>query len=930
VNKPAACSTKNQVVSAIDRGERELMFTNVRERAFTKIADIAERRAGLMLAIAILFTIVAAGLASQLKMTMHFKNLMPEDHPMVQEFDRIIDDYRTASMIIIAARGEESELKEFADELTPKVEAMTDYIQRVEYRLERDFFLEHGFMLQKARDLENTRDIYKDLSLLPLLTNLNNGFEKEYVQDEESISTKEKENNAVIFLDGIKYWLDTMGKYAVDADALEPAVAETAVERFLLGDEYIISQDKDMLLIFAQPTFTMTDLEMVVEAENSIDELISQTSEKYPSIFAGTTGTIALARDEMAAATKDMYITSLIAFVLIVALFIVSFRMWTAPILAGISLLMGIIWAAGFAFLIVRSLNIFTSMFSVVLLGLGIDFSIHIISVYNESRSADHSVGESLRHALLKSGSGIVTGATTTACAFFTLTVSRSAGMREFGIVAGSGVLFCMISAILVLPAMLALRDRIRVKLRKEKHETRTTSFSFLGRVAVAISHKPVFVLSGALIVTALLLYFALKIKFDYNYLNMEPVGLTSIKLQDEMIEEFDVTPDFALITTSSVEDARRIAEAAKDLKIIGMVDSISNYIPSMEEQQERIPYIQEIRDNLLNNRELSFLTDENFEQFLGELKRLEDNVIELSQLAYLGGQDKVDRKCQEVIGDLEDPENESMIALLINKINTDRSKSIRNLNLLEQEYEPHLRQISLGMASTEPITLESLPDDILNQYANTEGDKFLVTIYPKEQIWNIEFLERFTNQMQKLDPRVTGVPLVFYVLISIIGRDGKIAAALTLIVIFLLLYWDFKRLRSALLAMVPLIMGVVWMVGTMSLLGLKLTLVNVMGIPLILGIGIDDGVHILHRYRVEGAGNIRTTFSSTGKAIMLTSLTTMIAFGSLVLATYRGMASLGIALLIGVGMCFLTTVLALPAFLGWIERRDAKQEGSE
>ncbi len=97
------------------------------------------------------------------------------------------------------------------------------------------------------------------------------------------------------------------------------------------------------------------------------------------------------------------------------------------------------------------------------------------------------------------------------------------------------------------------------------------------------------------------------------------------------------------------------------------------------------------------------------------------------------------------------------------------------------------------------------------------------------------------------------------------------------------------------------------------------------MGLPLIIGIGIDDGVHILHRYRVEGPGKIRTVFSSTGKAVLLTSITTMLAFGSLVFATYRGLGSLGIALFIGVGACFLTSIIVLPALLGLTERREAK-----
>ena len=551
----------------------------MRSNLLTKIADLADRRAVLMLGIALVITVIAAGFMGQLKLEMHFKNLMPQKHPMVQEFNRIVDDFSTATLIIVAARGDEAELKQFADELAPKIEAMTEYVQRVDYKLEREFFLEHGFMLQKAKDLKNNKDIYKDLSLSPLLSHINDSFEKTYVHDEESISTKEKENNAVRFLEGVKYWLSTIGQYATEGDALDSTSARTAVEQFLIGDEYFISQDKDMLLLFAQPTFPLNEIDKVIAAEDSIDAVIHQVAEKYPSVFAGTTGTMALTRDETVAFNEDAYITSLIAFLLIIALFIVSFRMWVAPIIAGLSLIFGVIWTGGFVAVMIGRLNIMTSMFAVILLGLGIDFSIHIISIYTENRAADHSIGQSLRQALLKSGNGIITGGLTTACAFLTLTVSETAGMREFGIVAGSGVLFCMLASILVLPAMLSLRDKILMRFRKEKHKTKSTEFGFLGGLGVAISRKPVFVLSGGFIITSVLLYSALEITFDYNYLNMEPLGLTSIKLQDDMEEEFDVTPDFALVTTSSVEEARKIAEAAEDLKMIGMVTSISEYV---------------------------------------------------------------------------------------------------------------------------------------------------------------------------------------------------------------------------------------------------------------------------------------------------------------------------------------------------------------
>ena len=107
-----------------------------------------------------------------------------------------------------------------------------------------------------------------------------------------------------------------------------------------------------------------------------------------------------------------------------------------------------------------------------------------------------------------------------------------------------------------------------------------------------------------------------------------------------------------------------------------------------------------------------------------------------------------------------------------------------------------------------------------------------------------------------------------------------------------------------------------------MGLTGIQFTLLNIMAIPLIIGIGIDDGVHVLHRYKIEGLSSMNTVFRSTGKAITISSLTTMLAFGSLVFATFRGYGSMGLAMFIGVGMCLLATVTLTPAILAISERK--------
>ena len=182
--------------------------------------------------------------------------------------------------------------------------------------------------------------------------------------------------------------------------------------------------------------------------------------------------------------------------------------------------------------------------------------------------------------------------------------------------------------------------------------------------------------------------------------------------------------------------------------------------------------------------------------------------------------------------------------------------------------------------------------------------------------------MRRFDAQLTQVHPNITGVPPLFLRLIDYIARDGLWATVLTIFIVILLLWIDFRSLRMALLGIIPLLVGGIWMVGILKSLGMTLNFINVMGLPMIVGIGIDDGVHLLHRYKYEGFNKTPLVLKSTGKAILLTSLTTMAGFGSLMLGTYRGFASLGMLLAIGVAACFLTTVLFLPAIIGLTQRK--------
>jgi hopanoid biosynthesis associated RND transporter like protein HpnN len=866
---------------------------------------------------ALLVLTIAAGIsASRLKITTRWSDLLPMHDPMVKEYDNIIKEYSSASNTIIVVQGPQTRIKQFAEAIVPRIKELIPFVDQVYYKVDEDFFRQHGFMLMRTQDLEKSVDIFKDLNLIPLLTHINDNFEAVYMGEGEPLSTKEKEDNAILYLDGLHFWLRAMNDFITQSSTAGPALADSAVERFLIGDPYMISHDKRTLLIIVKPTFSILDTDKMVASTDSIQNILDTTLPEFPDVKAGLTGTVPLGRDELVYSTNDMEFTSIVALVLVLLLFVLTFRMWSAPLLAGLNLIIAIIIGAGISAIFLGSLNLMTSMFIVIIIGLGIDYSIHIISLYSERRAHGDNTVAATQQTLVRSGSGIVTGGLTTAAAFFTLMISESRGIKEMGLILGIGIVSAMLTTLVGLPAFLAARERITTMIRHEPPRPVNIEFKILGKYGKSVSRQPILFLGAGLGLTVFFVFQALHVKFDYNYLNMEPKGIASVVLQDTMIKAFNLSPDFVMVRTNSVEESWQIAQQAKDMPSVSLVNTISDYVPLDSQQLGRQPYLRRIRHYLQTNTKVIPLSRNNFKDLIDQLNRLDMNIYELSQMAFIGGQDLVDQECRSIIGNPDDTNRIDFVLQLITKMQEDQARSVQQLNQFQKYYEPILRKESYQMASPERITLALLPQSIKERFLNNSGNQYLVTISPKKQVWNFQFLRRFTEQMQRISPKITGSPPMFLRLIDYVGRDGLRATILTVIIVFLLLLVDFRSLRFALLAMIPLVVGGFWMVGLLKTAGLMLTFVNVMGIPMIVGIGIDDGVHLLHRYRIEGMHATPTVLKSTGKAILLTSLTTMVGFGSLLPAKYRGFGSLGMLLVLGVAACFATTLLLLPALV--------------
>jgi len=905
----------------------------MRDNILKALAKLHAQHPWKMVIMVVIITMIMGAFASQLKQSMRWTDLLPTKSEKTIQYNKVINEFVTATNIIVVVEGEEEKIKAFTEAVVPQIKLATDpkdgklYAKRIDYKQDVDFIRGHGLMLIKADDLQNMKELYQNPNLVPLLTNLNNSFEKEYVGKKESISTREKEDNTIIILDGISNLISVMQDYS-SGKIHSPEEAQKAIDKLLLGEPYLLSYDKQALIINVIPNFSMTDISKMISGTDTIQKVIDKVLKDYPEVKAGLTGMIPLGRDEMVYSEQSMGYTSIFAFIAILILLILSFRMWAAPLFALLNLAIGLIWAIGLTAILVKSLNIMTSMMVVILIGLGIDFSIHIISIFTECRSMGKPINIAMEETFLKSGKGILTAGLTTCAAFLALVISSSRGMKEMGIASSTGLLAILIVTFLFLPSLLVLRERrLEKKLAEGKIKTKPAykdiSFQSFGKNCNWLSRRYSATLICAILITIILLVSASKISFDHNYMNMEPKGLTSITLQDTILDKFDLSMDYALLLTDSIEELREMAKKLKNVKSVALVDDISMYLPSFEEQQKRIPVIREINQAISSTTLKDGLTEAEFNQLLLELERLEMNIMEIQDMAFIGGQDKVDNKCSEIVGDPDNPQLKNIITEFINYLENNRQEGIKGLEEFQKFEALYFKKTALKMATTENIKFKDLPLSILDRYTNRNRTQFLMTIFPSGNMWqDIDYLNRFTDDLDRVSEKVTGMPPVMKELISVIGNDGKNAALLTVLVVFLLLWLDFRSFKYATIAMIPLVAGMIWMVGLMHLVGMQLTVVNVMALPMILGIGIDDGVHIVHRWRIEGSKKVNKIFASTGKAILLTSATTMLAFGSLVFSIWRGFGSLGGAMFIGVGACFLSTVIILSGIIGFLERK--------
>ncbi len=634
----------------------------------------------------------------------------------------------------------------------------------------------------------------------------------------------------------------------------------------------------------------------------------------HPGVAIGLTGEPVLDADQIESSMRSVAIASAITLALIAGLFLFSYHECNRPLLAMAVLVIATLWAFGFTTLAVGHLNIISNAFVAMILGLGIDFGIQILGRYEEEISRGRTCAAALEEALAHTGNAVLTGAATTAAAFYTMCFNDFLGLQELGVIAGTGVLLCAAANLAVFPALIFLHDRHRPNLDRTAAPTHWRAGFFLRE---PFRRQPAVLAALAVAITAAAAFGARHARFDYNLLNLQDPALESVRVERSLLSSPAHSVVFAAITAGSVEEARAKTAALTNLPTVQSVASLADFIP--EGQDAKLAIVARLTARL---RQLDLSPPASDRVDAARARRELASFLNQSREAV-----RQARKFRALSARARDAEETftSLIPSLERALASLGAKSQEDVEHVLGGYQTamfgELRKALQWLSEQQadrPITVDDVPAALRAQFHGVSG-KALIQVYPREDVWDRGPVERFVRDLRTVDPGVTGTPVQNFEYLEILRRAYQQAGLYSLAVICAAILLHFRSLSALLLTLLPLGLGMFWTVGAMPLFRIHFNPANIITLPLVIGIGVAYGIYAVDRFREDPARSLFDT--STGKSVWLSALTTMFGFGSLIQASYRGISSLGILMTLGVAMCLLTSLYFLPAMLRFVRR---------
>jgi predicted RND superfamily exporter protein len=614
----------------------------------------------------------------------------------------------------------------------------------------------------------------------------------------------------------------------------------------------LLSPDGRTLLIIATPAHPPGDLKAARLLMNKIDQIRTAR----PNLEIGITGGYAIAAQEEALVRGDILGCLVGSVVGVGLLFFLIYRNPVALCFVLLPLGVGLQLALGVMSLACNKIHLLAAAFATVVLGLGIDFAVHVYDRYAMERQTGASLETSVENSVLKTGAAVLAGCLTTLTAFLVLTLTGSPILHQIGWLVSLGLFFCLVTILLALPACL-------VWLEKRLNGPPKRSMLLLGtdRLGGLVSNHPKTFLVISLVIVLAAFPGIFRLRFEKNLSALRPQGLEALEVQEDLLESFGSNRQYVMASWTAGdmetfwEKGRSVDRALEKLKKSGIVRSWSSL---GRISSEKPPYVKGL--SLGAVKEL-------FEKYGLELEHFRETCVFLETVSGMGESSQEEDK--NVSGPKTDITSCSYLSTL--------PDIFKRFYICENDL---ISGIAWIMVSGEAEAL-TLRDELAK---SCEG---LIIVSPGLAV--DELVREVRSEL----------------------KTTMVTAAVLIIGILLMF---FRRLSILPFVLMPVILGIFVTAGIMGWAEVNLNPFNFIVLPILIGIGLDDGIHIYRRY--QEIGDIGKTLATTGRSVLVTTLTTMCGFGSLSMADYHVLKSMGIMAIVGVVACFVFSVITLPAIL--------------
>lgn len=816
-----------------------------------------------------------------------FKALLPETSAAAQAMTEVGDRVGSGSALFVVVDSPSTEAnREFARVYAERMREL-DEVALAHFHNDKTFFEKRQLLYMDVEDISTLHDRLKKRLR-----------EEKKAANPLFVSLKKKKKS-----DGL-----------VDTADLEDKYADQAYDAH---KEYLEADDGYSLTIVVRFVESSTDMFATNRLLDKVEKLGQELDPAsfHPDMTVELGGGLAKRKAEYTSIMNDVVASAVFT---VVGLFLVIglyFRRLRAVMVIMVPLIMGILWTLAIAFMIFGELTTITVFIFAILLGLGIDFSIHLLSGFDHERFEGRGPVEALVRCYQSVGAATVIGATTTFATFVVLSFAQFKGLSEFGIVASIGVMCSLMAMLVVMPALILTAHRVKAHEPRPPSERASVMDRLANPAVVQRMAAPALVL--AVVLTGVFAFQMSNLKFEENFRKIGEIEYPWLTepTEQEVVEK-KARASAKKLGEHLFDQARSAREAVEpDTFVMDREQTTvgSKYTSAVSGRQSSTPTIM-----LFDDRE-------DAERVFWHMDTI--NEEELTTIGSLGS-------IYAFMPGTAEEQAERMVEIKKIEAMLDR-EGTAFLSDAQKEKVAELRE----RLDVEPFTIYDLPIWTKRLFKEAgpsarppaEGEEFAFEylIYLNEVIDVMrgdqarEFLAQVDSVAEQTgeDLRVGSQSYIYIAMLDEIKTDGLRMMLIALLVVFLMLSVAFRNPLRAAVALIPLTIGGIWMFGFMAWFGIRLDFFNVIIIPVVIGIGIDDGVHFYYRYLDKGRGSIPIVLRQVGSAVMMTSVTSTVGFGGLAITQHFGLKSIGYVAISGIGATLLATLLILPSLLYFSER---------